>query len=337
MKPKTMIVLAVVAAALLLWGAWLKPSCDRRRESIPAGPIFGKARWEDAAEIRIRAAGDSVVLRKPGGMWQVATEGDHPADTAAVRGIFEKVRGFDRRYLRSRNPEEQKTFEVDDASGTEVRFADAQGRVLADFRLGKNGPDFRSQYLRPAGSSDVYLIPDYLRSAFDPQRPTWRERAIFAFDRDKATRIAFFPENLPPVRIEKTADGKFKVAGPDSFAVRQNLIDSALRTLSALRCDGYPDSLPSPADAGLVPPKRRVEIELQDGAHYGLNLGNETKNAQVYASRDADETIFLINKGRASSLVRDPEALKETASEAGSPPGMPPSPGGLPRGVGGGP
>jgi hypothetical protein len=335
MKAKTTILLAALAAALVLI-TLATQRCQHRRESISSGPIFAKARWVDAAEIRIRAVGDSVVLRKQGEAWRVATEGDQPADTAAVRGILEKVRGFDRRYLRSRNPDEQKTFEVDDASATAVRFADAQGRVLADFRLGKNGPDYRSQYLRPAGSNDVYLIPEYLRSVFDLQRPTWRERAILAFDSKKVTRLAFYPEGAAPVALAKAADGAFHVAGPDSFPVRQSLIDSALRNLSTLRCDGYPDSLPSLADAGLMPPKRRVEIELEDGPRHVLALGNETKNAQVYASRDDDPTIFLINKGRAGSLVRDAAALKDTGPGTpppgtAMPPGMTMPPGAPPR------
>jgi len=321
MKARTMLALAGLAAALVL--IWLVTQrAERARESIRSGPIFPKAQWSEAAEIRLAAAADTVRLRKENGVWRV---GDAPADTAAVRGIFEKVRAFDRRTLRSRNPEEQKTFEVDDASGTDVRFQDAQGRVMAEFRLGKNGPDFRSQYLRPAGSNDVYLIPDYLRSVFDAGRPTWRERAIFNFDRAKVARVAFFPEGAPPVRLEKNAAGKFKVAGPDSFPIQQNLVESAVRSLATLRCDAFPDTIPTPADAGLAPPKRRVEITLADGASYALNLGREARNAQVYAGRDGDPTIFLINQGRAGALVRDAETLKEKPPAAATP-----GPGGRP-------
>jgi hypothetical protein len=311
MKPRITIALAALAVALFLVFLGAR-RCERARESIPSGPIFAQARWEETAEIRLAAAGgDSVVLRRADGLWRVATEGDHPADTAAVRGILEKVRAFDRRHLRSRNPEEQKTFEVDDASGTAVRFADARGRVMAEFRLGKNGPDFRSQYLRPAGSSDVYLIPEYLRSVFDVQRPSWRERGVFAFDREKVARLAFFAEGAPPIRLEKGADGKFHVSGPDTFALRPNVVESTLRSLATLRCDGFPDTLPTLAGAGLTPPRSRVEIDLQDGARHALDLGGETPNAQVFARRDGDETIFLISKGRAGSLVRTADALKE--------------------------
>jgi hypothetical protein len=322
MKSKTMLALAAVAAALVL--IWLATQrAERARESIKAGPIFPKARWEDAAEIRLAAATDSVRLRKQDGAWRVASEGDAAADTAAVRGIFQKLASFDRRYLRSRNPDEQKTFEVDDASGTAVSFRDAQGRVMADFRLGKSGPDYRSQYLRPAGSNDVYLIPEALRPVFDATRPTWRERAIFAFDRAKVARLAFYPEGALPVRLEKNADGKFKVAGPDSFAIQQSLVESAVRSLSALRCDAFPPTAPSLADAGLAPPLRRVEVELQDGARHTLNLGKDAGNAQVYASRDDDPTVFLVNQGRASALVRDAEALKEKPPAAPGATGRP--------------
>ncbi len=315
MRSRTTIILAAIVVVLAVI-AWTARRTEHKRETIDSGPIFAKAHWDAAARISMQAAGDSVVLHKRDGRWLVATEGDFPADTAAVSGIFSKTKSLDKRYRRAASPETHATFEVDDAHGTLVTFADDRGATLARFRLGKNGPDFRSQFLRPSGSDEVYLIPEYLHSVFDVARPTWRDRSIFNFDQTKVKRVEFQPAGALPFSVEKNAQGKFVFAGPDSTPAKSNLVESTVRTLAALRCDAFPDTIPLPGVAGLTPPLRRVQVELEDGASYALNLGAETKSGtQVYATRDGDPTIFLLTKGRGNSLVRDVAALTEPPPE----------------------
>ena len=72
------------------------------------------------------------------------------------------------------------------------------------------------------------------------------------------------------------------ITAPDSAAAKRSPIESAVRTLATLRCDAFPDSLPSPAAAGLEPPKQRAEIYMDDGASYGLDFGEEADDKGFY-------------------------------------------------------
>lgn len=301
----------VVIVAILAVIAIATRNAERSRERIDSGPIFSDANWEATAEILMVAESDTVRLRKQDDRWLVASDRDYPADTLLTRSILEKIRAFDRKHLRSRSSEMQTTFEVDDTSGTEVLFAGADGAPMAHFRVGKNGPDFRSQYIRPVESNEVFLIPENLRSTFDVKRATWRDRTIFAFERDGVKRLVFLPEDGETIVVEKDAADNYVITAPDSAAAKQSPIESAVRTLATLRCDAFPDSLPSPAAAGLEPPRQRVEVHMDDGASYGLDFGEEAQHARIYVRKDGDDTIFLLSTGRMKSLVPELESIRE--------------------------
>jgi hypothetical protein len=209
----------------------------------------------------------------------------------------------------------QKTFEVDDSSGTEVIFSGAGGRSLAHFRMGKNGSDYRSQYVRPVDSESVYLIPAYLKSTLDAHRATWRDRTIFAFDMQRVSRVLITPEGADEISIIKDDADNYVMMAPDSAGVKKNLIEATLRTLSNLRCDAFPDSVPSLADAGLEPPRERIEIFMEDGAVLALDIGDEVDEVRHYVKKDGDETLFLLSKGRVKNLIRKADELTEEPPE----------------------
>ncbi len=323
MKPKTTIILAAIAAVLVLI-ALLSSRTERKHETIASGPIFPGLTAEAAGKIVLANPTKTVELVKQDDKWRVATEGNYPADAQAMQRLLETLPHFDRKYLRSRNPEMQGNFEVSDTSGMEVTVADAAGKELAHFRMGKNGPDYRSQYIRPVGKDEVYLIPDYLKSLFDPGRQTWRDKTIFAFGVDKVKQLEIRAAGAAPVVIVKDDQGNFALTAPESAPAKKSLVESTLRTLSTLRSDAFPDAPPLIADTGLEPPEQGVSVLLDDGATLELQIGKEADAARHYVRKAGDETVFLLSKGRVTGILRKVEELKEapadtTAKPAGGP------------------
>ncbi len=318
MKPKTTIILAAVAALLVLI-ALLSTRTERQRETLDSGPIFPDLKAETLGKIVIAGDAKTVELVKRGDKWLVATEGDYPADPQAVERIVEKLALFDRKHLRSRNPEMQSTFEVDDASGVEVRMADAGGQEVAHFRMGKNGPDFRSQYVRPAGRDEVYLLPEHLKSVLDPARQTWRDKTILAFSTDKVKQLEIAAAGAAPIVVVKDDQGNFALTAPEAAPAKKGIVEGTLRTLSSLRCDAFPDSLVAAAAVGLEPPEQRVIVSLDDGATHELYIGQEVETARHYVKKAGDDTIFLLSKGRVTGILRTLEDLKETAAPPAEP------------------
>ena len=317
MKPKTSIILAALAAVLVLI-ALLSLRGERKRETLASGPIFTGLTAEAAGRIVLVGETKTVELFQQDDQWRVASEGNYPADAQAMQRLVETWPHFDRKHLRSRNPEMQPTFEVDDSAGIEVTVSDAAGQELAHFRMGKNGPDFRSQYIRPAGKDEVYLIPDPLKSLFDPGRQTWRDKTIFAFGTDKVKQLEIRAAGAPPVVIVKDDQGNFALTAPESAPAKKSLVESTLRTLSTLRCDAFPDTPPAIGDTGLEPPEQGVSVMLDDGATLELQIGKEVDAARHYVRKAGDDTIFLLSKGRVTGLLRKAEELKEAPADPGA-------------------
>lgn len=314
MRARTTLILVVVAVILGIF-VILTRRAEESGERIESRPIFPDARWDATTEILMYAAADTVHLRKTAEQWRVASDADYPADTLLVRDIFNKLDAFDRRHLRSSNPSMQETFELSDTMGTEVLLRGPDGK-LAHFRVGKNGPDFRSQYIRPVGSDEVFQIPEYLRSTFDAGRATWRDRGIFSFERDRVAHLVIDPLAGDPYTVMQDDAGSFTITSPDSLPAKRNPLESALRTLATLRCDAFPDTLPTIAEAGLTPPRARVEIHLDDGAIHALDFGAEAQPARIYVRRDGAETIFLLSAGRLATLAPELETVREEPAEA---------------------
>jgi len=318
MKPRTTIILAAVAALLVLI-ALLSTRTERKHETLESGPIFPDLKVETLGKIVITGDPQTVELIKSDDKWLVATEGNYPADPQMMERIVEKLALFDRRHLRSRNPEMQRTFEVDDSSGIEVLMANAGGQELARFRMGKNGPDFRSQYVRPTGRHEVYLIPDPLKSVFDPARQTWRDKSILSFGTDKVKQLEIQAAGAPAIVIVKDDEGNFALTAPEAAPAKKGIVESTLRTLSTLRCDAFPDTPVTAADVGLEPPEQRVIVSLDDGAVHELQIGQEVETARHYVKKAGDDTLFLVSKGRVTGILRTLEDLKDVAAPPDEP------------------
>jgi len=310
MNARVTIVLVIIVAVLGFVTLKSKQS-EKSRKSLPGGEIFPGLEPTSIVDIELSADENTVhLVRNPDG-WLVATEGNHPADTLAVGQLLDKIETFDRKHLISSNPDKQITFEVDDQSGTEVILSGADGDILAHFRMGKNGPDHRSQYIRPAGSNEVFCIPDYLRSVFDAGRATWRDKTIFKFDQNLVKNLLVKPADKPSVELIKNSDGSFVVTAPESIPAVKHTVDTMVRMMCNLKCDSFPDSLITLEAAGLRPPQQSLTINLNDGAAYSLLVGHPVDENKYYVGKEGDDTVFILSKGRVSGMIHDANDLMD--------------------------
>ena len=100
-----------------------------------------------------------------------------PADTTLVQIAVERIVSLKKGDLISSNAEKQGTFGVDSASVSSIEiYTNGKSDPAGVLIIGKNGPDWSSNYVRLNGSNDVYLISGALRQAlfFDIER--WRKK-----------------------------------------------------------------------------------------------------------------------------------------------------------------
>ncbi len=310
MNAKTTIILVALVAVLGFF-ALKSNQTEKSRESLPSGPIFPDLSYAAIADIELSSPEKVVhLVRNPDG-WLVATENNFPADTMAVSQILDKIDAFDRKHICSTNADKQATFEVDQNSGIEITLSGNGGQALAHFRMGKNGPDYRSQYIRPIDSDEVFCIPAYLKSIFNIDRDSWRDKAMFNFDQNLAKQLLVYPGDEPPMVVEKSLDGNFTITAPESIAAVKHSVDTMIRMMSNLKCDAFPDTVISLEEAGLNPPLQKLEIKLDDGASYSLLVGGEADENKHFVAREGHDTIYLLTKGRLTSLIPTADTLMD--------------------------
>ena len=148
----------------------------------------------DVARVEIEQLLDGAELRRDGDAWQVAgrttpmkaellaKEGAgapaqewKPADHTRVMSALGSLSGLEEGLSVSANPENQRLYQVDRA-GVAVRGYDAQGKLLFDIVIGRNGPDLMGTYVRRAGEDRVWLVNRPIVGAFSPVASDWETR-----------------------------------------------------------------------------------------------------------------------------------------------------------------
>ena len=98
------------------------------------------------------------------------------ADTALVHIAIEKIVSLKKNELISDNPDNQSTFEVDDANKSFVEIYAGKDTPAGVLRIGKGGPSWNSNYVRLSGSDAVYLISGGLRQSLFLDIEQWRKK-----------------------------------------------------------------------------------------------------------------------------------------------------------------
>jgi hypothetical protein len=305
MKPRTTLILAVVLVVLVAI-AVLFDSGRKRQESSLGKPIFPAFSATKADGIEVRGGGTTVVLRRQGDAWVVATERNQPADPKIPKQLLEAMDKLSTRTLISISPETHKGFEVD-STGFTVRISQG-AKSVAEFIVGKPGPDYMSTYIRPVSGDKVYLIPVFLRTTVDREPGTWRNRTVLEVDQAKiasyTTRTA-----RETVTVEKGKDGAWNITAPTQEKARPDMVGMVLRSLAALRCSGFADSTVTGTSSGLDADTTAVVVKMDDGTSYSIHVGATTPANQSYTRKDGDPMIYLVPRGRWNTILRPVGAL----------------------------
>jgi hypothetical protein len=256
------IFLALLAVVLLLETPHKKKAGkkDRYLVSLDAGKV---------KNISIKKGGEETVLVKKGDRWVVENKDDFPADSKAVTDILNHVSGLETMQLVSRNPEKAAIFETD-ASGIEVK-AEGEG-TNAHFYVGKNGPDFNSNYVRREGSDEVYLSAKFIKHAFE--KPDFRSRKIFDLDEKQITRMDFqFPDR--EIELVQDADANWKQVKGEPYNAKKDGAEALVENLKNLRID---DFVEKPEEKQFEKIQLEISFNCEDGYEDKLIVAEKNKD-----------------------------------------------------------
>ena len=302
---------AVFVVLLLVYVVrWLAGASSATHKA--SGFVLETINPDAVAEIVLIHQKDTVHLVKRGQDWLIEVDSAtyRPASLNRIQNWRKTME--EARYLRiSQNPEKFATFEVTDEKGIRVQYRDAQGRTLAEFYVGKMGPDFTTCYVREAGGKVVYLAEPGFRSVFPTRREAWRERRL-----------------LPGVKPEEVVYLKLVdlEAGDTLELVRDTLGwhaqgAEATDTLAAKRlirqvvfstAIGFADTIPYDS-TGLSQPRKVIQVSTRDGDTYEILIGKPSANGRgVYAARPDRQDVLVLSKYLDDQIANLPKEIRKS-------------------------
>ncbi len=323
-----LIVLAALAGAYAATdrGSVFDESPEASLDLFPGFDAANAARIEIVEMTRAVKDGQNVdeprriEIAREGDVWAVTTAKGYPARPEKVQGLLEKIDAFKRGIVRSHNPQHHQQLGVDD-SGRRCQVFDASGKALADVYVGKPAPDFRSTFIRRAGSDEVYVAPDNLAQVFGTMPTQWYENQIAPFKAEEAVAADLSYDDVH-IRLEKDSEGTWKVVAPEEFVAEKRIAESLVRPAASLRFTAVAGK-GSDGGYGLEDPSLRLEVKLGDGTTHAFRAGAETGERAIFIQHEGDEFVFEVSRPLIQTLRKKLDDFRPKAPDPPPPP--PPS------------
>lgn len=252
-------------------------------------------------KIQVISPGDKKVVlqRKEGETFRIAEPIDYPADSYSVKQILDRIAKLDFGAIVTDKPDRFGEFEVDDAKGAKVTVYGKDGKVLADFIVGKisNG----ATMIRGAGKNEVFGALGSLKFIFSKDLKNWRDKSILDFKKEDVTRI-----DAGPVAVSTTDQKAWKVeASPIKIdALDDGVPNGIVSSLTSLKAADFADEK-KPAEVGLDPAKQTIVVTLKDGSKKTLLCGN-TQGEDTWVKVPERDQVFTLKKYTMERIVVPP-------------------------------
>jgi hypothetical protein len=273
----------IVLLAVLGGAALVYYQQERDRQPGNVGTL-GQAVLKDlkaaeVAAIRIVEPKAALTVQRKDERWVIAERADFPADVGKVREFVVKALSLKVGQSEPLGEKDRARLNLD-ASGTQVEFANAEGKQLGALIVGKkyfkrevDNPEKARADGRfvalPGELKNVYLVSDPLEQA-SARSSAWIDRAAFQVEKVKTLELRY-PDG-GGWRIERDGDNaEWRLAGarPDEKLDTASA-NAASYSLSLLElADVAPKDV---ADAGLDKPVS-IEATTLDGLAYSIKVG----------------------------------------------------------------
>lgn len=332
MKPKTLLVLTALVAALVAFIWFVERDLPSSEERVEQATRVLPVEPDEVAAVAIDWGGETVRLERratEGGEegadgeeapeapeWRLTEPYAARADRAQVDTLLEALTGL----RKSRTLEDVERAEVGlDAprGGVTLTTADGERRLLVGAGVpgsdnvivalvGEDGED---------GDGDAWVTSGSFLSQLEREPSEWRSREVVSAAREDVERVRLrgSGEGAEPVVMARRGE-RFHLEEPFEDPVSADAAERLLADLVTLRARGFLDGDPrSDADLGLAPPRGEVEASLAGGGSLRVEVGAPVEG-------DADDAVYArVGDLRFEAVTGLSEAVARPAGEWRSP------------------
>lgn len=307
MRPRTLLILLVLVLGL---GAFIwfyereLPSSEERAEQVKKVLSFDK---EDVRKVTLESPQGKVVfertvqpgedekdakgkkdekegeeapgeeaLGEPESTWKITAPMQARADAFAVDGLLTSLADLEKD--RTLEEVDRKAQGLDKPRAT-VRIETKDGpRVL---QLGAAVPTGGKLIAAVEGVDESYVVSDTIWSQIDREPGSWRDRQLFRAGRDAIARIALTGADGQKLVLAQQ-NGRFRIESPFADRADKTMVDDLYADLSGLTAETFVDQPRlAPAEMGLQPPQRVVEVTFRDGEPVRIELGSPVSSEKA--------------------------------------------------------
>ena len=325
MKPKTLLVLAVLVAALgsFVWFYERKlPSSDERAEqskkvvSLKSGDVTAvdiawgdqKVRLErDAAPAKTEGAAAEAAPAPPEN-WRVVAPLQAAADRFAVDRLLDSLTNLDKQ--RTIESADRKELGLESPRAT-VALESAKGTTKLE--IGAEVPTASSMAVAVAGSSDAYMVSNGIYADLTKAPGDWRSKDLFSGTREDISRLTI--ESAGQKILLGKRGEEYWLESPFTDRADRDAVGKVLGDLTSLRVADFldkPDK--TAAEMGLEPPQGVVEAVLNGKSEpFRVELGATLAADAAKRYARAAGILFDTDSKLGESLAKAPDAWRSIA------------------------
>jgi hypothetical protein len=339
MKPRTLLILLLLVAGLGSFIAFFErkmPSSEERAAQAKkvfsfgpgdvrslsierSGPPLAFERIEKPKETKPDKAGETSDEAEPPApesvtaadwSWRIVHPIAARADAASVGRLVDSLAGLERSgTIDSVDPKATGL----DRPEAKIRLKTPEGVTVLE--IGAKVPVGGERIVRIQGRTEAYSVPDAFWNDLLREPGAWRDKQIFAGDREAIERITIRPSGAPAaseVVLARHADG-FWLERPIADRADRDLTEALLSDLTGLAADRFVEPPAVPAEMGLEPPKGTIEVAVKgQGKPFQLDLGGSVGAA---AEGEAPATYARAGGQLFTTKSRVGEALMRGAED----------------------
>jgi hypothetical protein len=212
MKPRTLSILAVLAAAAL-GAAWWRSSGGSSSGAEPGSAFLDgfSARINEVARVELDDGEKPVAFEKRDGGWVDPARGGYPVKKDEVHRLLIGLRGLEKREAKTSRPERHAELKLALESG------EGRGKLLRVFLAGQEAPAWelvvgeskwspvRGQYMRLKGEDQCWFAAGELSLPYEPT--AWLDKEIANVNQQDVARIVLVrgPESFTITRPDDAA------------------------------------------------------------------------------------------------------------------------------------
>ncbi|MBI2890081.1 MAG: DUF4340 domain-containing protein [Nitrospirae bacterium] len=312
---RRVVISAVFLALLLGYVAFDRWWSDRKETRKKEETLLFNVKADDLIELSVQREKEAEIrlAKAEDGAWRLTAPVEDLADDATVKSMRTKLEEAQYERVIAEQADNPAAFGLDPHK-IRVAFR-AKGQTEPSFLLlGEKTPIGYNHYAQRGDEPRVLLVSSAVKSVFDRDVFSLRNKEVLKLDREKVQAIRFQNEKTEgETKLRRSGETWVLDADP-TLDLDQETVKNLVRDLANLRIREFSDEHPGdPGRYGLSKPSASYAIEWespQGVATETVEIGRAVKDKERFYARQASRaTVFELDKYSVDNLRKSPSNL----------------------------